>query len=280
MSRLQLVEEDLRFKFYFDGQFCLAYNKGHLNLGDFYLSRPNFFPVHSPSGRPVTTNCAYRYNHHKSVFIGHAKVNGINFFHDNNHTRGDLGDIELVRAEGETGDSGIRLRTENRWVAKQGTHVLQEQRDISWTPGQQVHVLDISSSLVPQVDEVVFDQDSHSYIGVRVADTMDVEDGGRLLNSRGQVDEEETMGECADWLDYSGNVAGQPVGVTLMAHPSNPPSPFFTRDYGTMLSNFTLREPYVLKRDDTLVQRFRLLVHEGAADAGEIGRYHSRFADS
>lgn len=280
MSRLQLVEEDLRFKFYFDGQFCLAYNKGNLNLGDFYLSRPNFFPVYSPSGRQVTTNCAYRYNHHKSIFIGHAKVNGINFFHDNNHTRGDLGDIELVQAEVETGDSGIRLRTENRWVAKQGTHVLQEQRDISWTPGQRVHVLDISSSLVPQVDEVVFDQDSHSYIGVRVADTMDVEDGGRLLNSRGQVDEEETMGECADWLDYSGNVAGRPVGVTLMAHPSNPPSPFFTRNYGTMLSNFTLLEPYVLKGDETLVQRFRLLVHEGAADAGEIGRYHARFADS
>ena len=280
MSRLQLVEEDLRFKFYFEGQFCLAYNKGHLNLGDFYLSRPNFYPVFSPSGRPVTTNCAYRYNHHKSIFIGHAKVNGLNFFHDNNHTRDDLGDIELVGAEGETGPSGIQLRTENRWVAKQGAHLLQEQRDMVWTPGRHVHVLDICSSLVPQVDEVLFDQDSHSYIGVRVADSMDVEDGGRLLNARGREDEEGTMGEFADWLDYSGMVAGQPVGVTLMAHPSNPPSPFFTRNYGTMLSNFTLKGPYLLKRGETLVQRFRLLVHEGAADEEEIGRYHARFAAS
>ena len=277
MSDLQLVEEDLRFKFYFQGNFCLAYNKGHLNLGDFYLSRPNFFPVYSPSGRPVTTNCAYRYNHHKSIFIGHAKVNGINFFHDNNHTRDDLGDIELVGAESETGTSGIGLRTENSWVAKKGIHILQEQRDIFWTPGHRVHVLDISSALVPQVDQVLFDQDNHSFIGVRVADSMDVEDGGRLLNSKGQENEAGTMGECADWLDYSGVVAGQPVGVTLMSHPSNPPSPFFTRDYGTMLANFTMRGPFLLKKGAALVQRFRLLVHEGAADAADIGRYQARF---
>jgi hypothetical protein len=278
MSDLQLVEEELRFKFYFKGQFCLAYNKGHLNLGDFYLSRPNFFPVYSPSGLPVTTNCAYRYNHHKSIFIGHAKVNGINFFHDNNHTRDDLGDIELVRAEGETGNACIQLRTENRWAAKQGAHILQEKRDTVWTPGHRVHVLDISSSLVPQVDEVLFEQDSHSYIGVRVADSMDVEDGGRLLNSSGQENEAGTMGEYADWLDYSGMVAGHPVGVTLISHPSNPPSPFFSRDYGTMLANFTLQGSYSLKKGETLVQRFRILVHEGAADAADIGRYQALFA--
>ena len=38
MSDLKLVEEDLRFKFYYNGQFCLAYNKGYKDLGDFYLN--------------------------------------------------------------------------------------------------------------------------------------------------------------------------------------------------------------------------------------------------
>lgn len=273
MSDLQLVEEDLRFKFYYNGQFCLAYNKGCRDFGDFYLSRPNFFPVYSPSGRPVTTNCAYRYNHHKSIFIGHAKVNGVNFFHDNSPARGALGDVLLQSHESRTTGSSIELETENDWITKAGELFLKEDRDIVWTPGEQVHVLDISSSLVSQVGDIVFEQDVHSYIGIRVADSMDVEDGGRVVNSIGQVNEEEAMGESADWLDYSGTVVDKSVGVTLMPHRDNPPSCFFVRNYGTILSNFAYSGPYTLKAGETLAQRFRILVHEGAADDVDINSY-------
>ena len=107
MGAIDLVEEELRFKFCYQGQFSLAYNKGKLDWGDFYLSRPNFSPVYSPSGRAVTTNCAYRYNHHKSIFLGHGRTNGINFFHDNNPTRDNLGDIALVEAESEVNEASI-----------------------------------------------------------------------------------------------------------------------------------------------------------------------------
>ena len=76
----RIIEEELRFKFYNGEAFFLAYNKGYTQYGDMYKSRPDFYPVYSPSGREVTSTCAYRYNHHKSIFIGHADVNGINFF--------------------------------------------------------------------------------------------------------------------------------------------------------------------------------------------------------
>ena len=48
---LKLVEEDLRFKFYHGDSFFLAYNKGSTRYGDFYKSKPDFYPVYSPSGR-------------------------------------------------------------------------------------------------------------------------------------------------------------------------------------------------------------------------------------
>ena len=67
------------------------------------------------------------------------------------------------------------------------------------------------------------------------------------------------------------------MGLTLMNHPSNPPSPFFVRDYGTILSNFTMNGAYLLRHGDALAQRFRILVHEGAADDVDIGRYHRNF---
>jgi len=272
------MEETLRFKFYVEGRFALAYNKGYTQWGDYYLSRPNFFPVYTPSGRAVTTNCAYRFNHHKSIFIGHAQVNGVNFFHDNNPTHPALGDIVFESSESETTPTSIVLHTTNGWITKKGERLLTERRDIVWTPGETTHVLDITSALTSHVGDVVFGKDTHAYLGVRVADTIDVEDGGRAVNSNGQVNEEEAMNQFADWVDYSGEVAGALCGVTLMHHPSNPPSPYFVRNYGTMLSNFTLREPYVLAEGKTLTLRFRLLIHDGGPDDVDIAAYREAFA--
>ena len=85
------------------------------------------------------------------------------------------------------------------------------------------------------------------------------------------------MGQEANWVDYSGTVAGATVGVTLINHPANPPSPFFFRNYGTMMSCFTLNNAYEVKYGETLVMRFRLLVHEGGAQDVDISGYHQEF---
>lgn len=280
MSPLRLIEEERRFKFLWKGRLALAYNKGDPHWGDFHLSRPNFFPVHTPSGRPVTTQGAYRFNHHKSVFLGHGNVNGVNFFHDNDPTRPHLGDVVFEQGEAETTPLSIVLDTRNGWIAKTGERLLTERRLIVWTPGETVHVLDVTSTLRSHVGDVLFAKDAHAYLGVRVADTIDVEDGGRVVNANRQVNEEGTMNQFADWVDYSGEVAGALCGVTLMHHPANPPSPYFVRNYGTMLSNFTLREPYLLREGERLTQRFRLLIHDGGAEEVDIAAYHREFAES
>jgi hypothetical protein len=277
MSDVRIVEEDLRYKFYHGDTFALAYNKGHLGWGDFRMSRPNFYPVLTPAGHQVTTSSAYRYNHHKSVFLGHANVNGVNFFHDNNPTRDNLGDIRLDEADVCTTEGAVSICSQNTWVTKDGVELLTERRDVTWRPDDVAHVLDVSSAVTSRVGDVTFGKDTHSYFGVRVADSMDVEDGGRVINSHGHRDEAEAMGQHAEWVDYSGLVAGEPVGVTLIPHADNPPSPFFVRNYGTMLSNFTLHEPYTLSDGDTLTQRFRLVIHDGWGEDLDIDAYHAEF---
>ena len=276
----RIIEEELRFKFYNGDTFCLAYNRGNTQYGDMYKSRPDFYPVYSPSGREVTATCAYRYNHHKSIFIGHADVNGINFFHDNNPTRSNLGDIVLEKSEHEIDDSGVHVMTHNGWITKAGVRLLDEERNFTVIPGEAAHIVDLTSTLIASQTDLTFAQDNHSFLGVRVADTMDVEDGGAILNANGQRDEEEAMGQSADWTDYSGVVAGRTVGVTLMNHPSNPPSAFFTRNYGTFLTNFTLLDKYELSCGERLTQRFRILIHEGDATDANVGRYYNQFVET
>lgn len=276
----KIIEEALRFKFYNGDTFCLAYNKGSTQYGDMYKSRPDFYPVYSPSGREVTCTCAYRYNHHKSIFIGHADVNGINFFHDNNPTRSDLGDIVLEKSQHEIDESGIHIMTHNGWITKAGARLLDEERNFTVFLSENAHIVDLTSTLIASQTDLTFAQDNHAFLGVRVADTMDVEDGGTILNANGQRNEEEAMRQSADWTDYSGVVAGKTVGVTLMNHPSNPPSAFFTRNYGTFLTNFTLLDQYQLARGKRLTQRFRILIHEGDATEANVEDYYNQFIET
>ncbi|MBC8228237.1 PmoA family protein [bacterium] len=277
-KQLKLVEEDLRFKFYFGDSFFLAYNKGHQNYGDFYKSKPDFYPVYSPSGREVTCTCAYRYNHHKSIWIGHARVNGVNFFHDNNPNMENAGEIVLEESSHGTTQKYIEILTTNGWISKKGERILTEERNIRVMPGEEAHIIDLISILIASEGPVIFQQDGHAYIGIRVADSMDAEDGGMIINSNGQVGEEQTMRQVADWVDYSGIVAGQKVGITLMNHPSNPPSAFFTRSYGTFLCNFTLLNSYELPKGESVTQRFRILIHEGDCENVDIAGYFRQFA--
>ena len=276
-KELKLVEEDLRFKFYHGDSFFLAYNKGHPGYGDFYKSKPDFYPVYSPSGREMTCTCAYQYNHHKSMWIGHARVNGINFFHDNNPNMQNAGDIILEKSSHRVKEY-MEILTTNGWISKKGERILTEERNIQVAPGEDANIIDLTSILIASEGPVTFQQDGHAYIGIRVADSMDVEDGGTIINSNGQIGEEETMRQVADWVDYSGMVAGQKVGVTLMKHPSNPPSAFFTRGYGTFLCNFTLLNGYELPDGERIQQRFRILIHEGGHEDIDIARYFSEFA--
>ena len=276
----RIIEEELRFKFYSGEAFCLAYNRGCTQYGDMYKSRPDFCPVYSPSGREVTSICAYRYNHHKSIFIGHADVNGINFFHDNNPTRSNLGDIVLEKSRHEIDSGGIHVMTHNGWITKADVRLLDEERNFTVILGETVHIIDLTSTLIASQTDLTFAQDNHAFLGVRVADTMDVEDGGTILNANGQRNEEEAMRQSADWTDYSGVVAGKMVGVTLMNHPSNPPSAFFTRNYGTFLTNFTLLTPYELPRGERVTQRFRILIHEGDATEASVENYYNQFIET
>jgi hypothetical protein len=261
---LEVVAEELRWKFLHRGRLFLAYNRGCLRPGDFYKSKPDWYPVLTPSGREVTQASAYRYNHHRSLWIGHGDVDGVNVFHDNDPGRPRLGDVvvEDARLEGAT------LETTNAWVAKEGgRRLLTERRRFTVRPGLHggaAHAVDVDSELIASEGRVLLGRETHAFFGFRVADAIDVEDGGRIRNSLGGEDEAGCMGRVAAWVDYRGLLAGAPAGIALMHHPANPPTPFFCRDYGTVLSNLTLHAPWEIETGGRLRQRWRVLVHDGA----------------
>jgi hypothetical protein len=264
----------VRLKFFHRNRFALAYNTGG-PVGDFYRPRPDFYPVYSPAGYLLTDQHTYRHVHHASIWLGHGRVgHRINNFYHNTPLDGRI----LTRQIGyQAGEDSLKLGSALDWVNIRGGVDLHETRLIDIVAQDRLYVLDWYTRLQPAEGPIPMLKDNHSLLCFRVADSMDVEDGGAILNANGQRDEEGCMMQHADWIDYSGPVAGHPCGVTLMNHPANLPSAWFVRNYGTVcLSPFNERD-VVLEPDRPFEFRARFLLHDGGPDDIDIAGHWSAF---
>lgn len=84
-------------------------------------------------------------------------------------------------------------------------------------------------------------------------------------------------------LDYSGLVDGRPAGVAILGHPANPrsPSPWYvirSAEMSFFTPAFLCYEPLALRPGETLLLRYRVLVHPGRWDAERLRTEASRFA--
>lgn len=133
-------------------------------------------------------------------------------------------------------------------------------------------------------DEFTFGDQEEMGLGFRVATPLRVETSsdeedlppgnGTILDSAGRRNEESVWGNVADWCDYSGTMAGQRVGMTLLCHPENfRPSWFHARDYGLLEANPFGRQAFgkgekssiVVKPGEKLRLRYGVLIHAGPA---------------
>lgn len=263
------------------GRRAWALNPGHTDR-DFELQRPTIHPFYTPSGIPVTEHGAHNRVHHKGVWIGHAKVNGVNCFHD-------APDTGRIRVLGRTVcQEGRRLVCDLDlvWEDSYGQPVAQEARRIAFYPDQpydqlRAHRLDIRSRLEGWGGgELHLARDTHAFCGVRVLDAIDEDDGGTVANSEGQLGVAAVMGQMGRWIDTSGRVGNQEAGVALLVHPTSPRQPFFVRDYGTMLANLTLENDVTVPAGEALTQRFSVVAHDGPLHTEALDRIWSDFAAS
>lgn len=132
--------------------------------------------------------------------------------------------------------------------------------------------------------EFYFGDQEEMGIGVRVATPLRVgasgegnlpPGNGTILDSEGRKNGKEIWGNSGKWCDYSGTIAGQKVGLSILCHPGNlRPSWFHARDYGLLAANqfgrnaFGKGEPnkVVVRPGQNLRLRYGVLVHSGASD--------------
>ncbi|HOW65059.1 MAG TPA: PmoA family protein [Candidatus Paceibacterota bacterium] len=264
----------------------ISFERDGLELTRYYyatnLNRPFLHPINGPSGISLTRMGHPRdpqsHKHHNSVWISHQSVHGVNFWED-----GGAGTIaHQTLEEIEDGDETARVRVLNAW--RTGNKILLwEHRQLTVkTLSSKEWLLVIDLRFETKETEIILGQTAFGLLGVRMAKTIGVRDGGGIIrNSEGGTNEAGAFRKPARWVDYSGPITSTALeGITLMDHPSNRnhPSVFHVREDGWMGSALTYGGEIKITPEQPLALRYGLYVHATVPAKETIDRVFREFA--
>jgi hypothetical protein len=246
--------------------------------------KPYFFPLNGPNGKPFTRSFPMRdipgekrdHPHQRSMWFTHGKVNGIDFWSEQ---KGHGRIVEKSR-QAQDHDTVGTIRTTDDWVGPDGKIVLSDVRVVRVFQTKGARILDFDITLKADHGAVTFGDTKEGMFGVRVASSMDVDakTGGKITNSDGLTDAA-AWGKAAAWVDYTGPVEGETVGIAILNHPDSfrYPTTWHVRTYGLFAANpfgwhdFGMKKSgdYTIPAGESIRFGYRAILHKGdTASAG------------
>lgn len=287
---VSITDVGQRLRVEFDGRFVTDYHyQGY--------PKPILYPVHGPSGAALTRNWPMRagadekedHPHQRSLWFAHGAVNGHDFWAEGPgsgrivHER-----IIEVACAGRTGTIGAH----NRWVAADGTTVCTEDRTLRFHDLPGAMLLDYEVTLHASHGELLLGDTKEGTMAIRLHPALRLKGPvaqGHCVNAGGQRDGE-VWGKRAAWVDYSGPVEDEVVGVAIFDHPHNHAHPtwWHARDYGLFAANpFGAHDfekkpkgsgDLTVKAGDSLTLRYRFYFHRGDAEGAAVAARYRDYA--
>ncbi len=233
--------------------------------------RPFIHPLRAPRGGPTLT--ALRPDDHPwqyGVFTGHARINGIDFWHERGwiRSRG----LESIEQHADR----IEIVSKSHWMTQRrgGQRVLVErQKVVVHAPARDdSYAVDFEWALTP---DVALEIGRYDYGGLAF----------RPAAHRDRRHERPDDAARRPWQDMSGRFGGEGesgrvAGVAIFDHPRNPGFPNGWRVDGQALINpaITVFDPIELDAGETITFRYRLLVHDGHGDRDRLNTAHAAWA--
>ncbi len=265
---------------------------------------PALWPVIGPTGKPMTRSYPVGpreegetddHPHHQSIWFTHDEVNETNFWSDNRNDRRDGSrahvkhrEFDSIGGDGET----ARIVSRNDWMHGDKKLFEDERTIVCGVRENGDRWIDFTITIKATDGDVTFGDTKEGTFAVRVADTMRLEakKGGRIVNNEGQTDDA-AWGMPAKWVDYTGPVDGQKVGVAILSHPESfrPNTRWHVRGYGLFAANpfghkdfpkpeLAKQGATTIHKGDDLTLRYRVLLHRGETDKAEIEKAFEEFA--
>ena len=281
---------------------------GHLHVEvdgkpftDFYYGsdapKPYLHPLRCASGKIVTRSFPMENipgesttdQHHRGVWLAYKDVNGVDFWQNEFSYQNKLAGKVVTRSVGnlKSGKETGSFRGIFAWVAPSGEAMLEETRVMSFRGDAKLRMVDIDINLKALVDTTFGDSKDGAF-SIRLAEPLTEKNSGTMVNSEGGRKMDQTWGKAASWVNYSGTLDGEKLGVALFEHPDSfhHPSRWHVRDYGLLAVNpfgsnaFDKEAPvskFVLSKGKSIRLRYRIVVHP-EMDAAGVGRLYREFA--
>ena len=276
-----------------DGKPVLAFTQGK--------QRSYVYPLFTPGGYPVTTECPADHPHHNSFWIAADHVHcrmpvahggyedyTYNFYVDETfqgRAPGQIVETDIM-AEVESGDvlrvtQSLEWRGPIEWAAPGGRIAARETRTLRLTSKPNMHIFDLESRLASSEWDFTLGPTRHAYFNVRVADLMIVQFGGVVQDDAGRIGGEAITGTKSRWVDFSGFVGGGVIaGLAIFPDPRDHEDlSWFVADWGVVTVGPFRIKGRLVNKDQELVARYRVLAHDGSARDAKIAEQFESYLE-
>lgn len=258
-------------------------------------NKPYLAPLRSASGKIVTRHFPMEkiegetrdHPHHRGLWFSYDDVNGTKFWeNDPSYTNPHVGRIVATRAAWN--DRAGTLDASMEWRDPQGKVLLTEDRTMRFHSDAAVRIIDFDIKLTA-AGPVTFGDTKEGAFAIRLADSLTEKKSGKMVNAEGQSGMNNVWGKRSAWVDYSGEVDGEKLGVAIFDHPANEryPTYWHSRDYGLFALDPFGRKAFdknaeeskwTLHPGQSLRFRWRVVIHSGDATTAHIAELYKQYA--
>ena len=260
--------------------------------------KPYLAPLRTATGKVITRRWPMEkvggettdHPHHEGLWFTHGMVNEFDFWvHDvPKERRGRVVVDKITSAKGgaDTGEIGF----EARWVTPDDKALLRETRVMRFRADGSNRIVDLDITLTAVERAVTFGDTKEGTFAIRLADQLTEKQGsGSMVSASGAKKMDAVWGKPAPWVDYSGQIDGEAVGVAIFDHSKNPkhPTTWHSRDYGLFAANpfgdhdfyrdKTRNGSMTIKPGESLRFRYRVVIHPGDTETARVAELYKKW---
>ena len=264
--------------------------------------KPYLHPLRAASGRIVTrlypmetvAGEPHDHPHHRGLWFSHGNVNGFDFWGNDPSQKGPKTGTIVVAGvpELKSGDKSGSISARFEWLDPARKKLLTESRTMTFYAGSDVRIIDLDIDLRADT-KVTFGDTKEGTFAIRLAPWLEEpQEGGTalMIDAEGRKGEKEIWGKRSPWVDYSGSVDGEKLGIAIFDHPSNPRHPtwWHARGYGLFAANIfgwrdferdkTKDGSLTLEPGKSLRFRYRVIIHPGDAESAGIAKRYQKYS--
>ena len=285
------------------------------------VTKPYLWPLRAPSGTYVTRMWPMEtvaeeektlkdHQHQRGLWFAHESVNKLDFWNNEaSYTTPNRGRITLLKLGAvKSGKDKGSIAATFEWTDMKGENkLLTESRVMTFYADKNNRVVDIDITLTA-IQEVTFGDGKDGVLGIRLrpvlqevaqripatqdhpAGTEAVPGTGKIANADGLVGEKDVWGKPSNFCDYSGEIAGEKLGIAILDHPANPRHPvrWHVRGYGLFAANLWGLSVFTndksqdgsmkLPAGQSARYRYRIVIHPGDAKTADIAALWNKYA--